>query len=214
MNFRNATAYEGLQNGTPYTFKGSNGALVSISTKHIPTGSTLYRQDREPNPRFGTYPEYLGNYNFVTSTYSSNKTNNHLTAYVTRKPLNLVSWTLENIWNLVHHPKANPELLAYYLEHDNAVQPLGYLPGTDEETDRHAYVNRLMSEMICGFGMDGWIVKPKSLRWHIWGREEDYAPEVVLCPSVFKGGRRTRRGRASARAFRTPKKLLRTRCGK
>ncbi len=208
MNFRNATAYEHLENGTPYIFMGSNGEPITITTKHIPIGSILYRVDKTPNPNFGKYPEFMGNHAFVATTYSksNNLSKNHLTAYVIRHPLNLVCWTLKNIENLIYHPKANQELLSYYLQYKNTVQPLGYLPGINENIDRHAYVNRLMSNMVCEFGMDGWIVQPNSLRWHIWGREEEYAPEVVLCPSVFMLGgksvkhrkrRNTRRKRPS-----------------
>jgi hypothetical protein len=196
MDFKNKTAYNKLQNGKPYTFQDLHKKPVTLTTKHIPVSSILYRSDKTPKTKLGgIYPEYMGNYTLVVDYHrdSIDNTTGFISTLTTKRSLHLIIWNLANIKKLVHHPKVNMDLLKYYLQYPNTVSPLGYLPGTNENTHPHKYVNRLMSEMICKMGFDGWIVLPKTLKQYRWGKVDYYPQEVMLCPTVFRRTTRKRR---------------------
>ncbi len=209
MNFQTNSAYELIPDGEPYIFGD-----IALPTKELPVGSKLYRADargkRKPS---GNYPEFVGNYKFVRNSYTrANKPlSEQVSTFTVKKPLRLLLWNYESIQALRKHPvantNANQKVLDHYLQQYEGVNeseyvtPLGYLEGNDENTAKHKYINRLMVDMICYMGLDGWVVLPNTLKWYIWGRVEDYAPEIVLCSPLYArvnysgGTRRSRRFR-------------------
>jgi hypothetical protein len=202
MNFQTRESYESLLDGEPYVFGNT-----SVPTKEIPVGSKLYRVDSSGKRKpIGDYPEWLGNYQFATNAYAKETIplSDQVSTFTVKRPLRLVVWTHDTIQTLRKHPHANSKLLDHYLQIYNDtnesgyVTPLGYLEGNDEETARHKYINRQMADMICSMGFDGWIVLPNTLKWYIWGRVEEYTPEIVLCSPLYdrveySGGKRTYR---------------------
>jgi DNA polymerase III epsilon subunit-like protein len=164
----------------------------SLTTLILPSGSDLYRHDREgarsPSDQL---PAFFGD-PITTKPFARNNPA-AMSAYKTTRDAVLLNLTLDNLWMVAQSLDGDDEeLMAQYL-HQEAdgryvvipTLPIGY-PGPSGHIP---YLNRKIADIVCSLGLDGWVAKRynrekrEGLRQMslLTGAVTEYPPEIMLC---------------------------------
>jgi hypothetical protein len=186
--------------------------IKHISTLILPRGSVIHRYDEAgAAPISNAVPAFFGN-KTTYAPYGRGRAN-ALSSYSVKKDIILLNLNLDNLLTIAQTLDGEEEdIMALYLrQRDNRFYVLPTLP-----VEGGSYLNRVIANMICSMGFNGWVVKPldpakrEGLRQYSILRREivPYDPEILLCnwrrylDVIVPGGKRSatkkrRRGRVS-----------------
>ena len=239
-NFTLPGSYDGLEK-TPPSEQFPRGEFTLeldkvksyFPTVTVPVGTVMYRGDKggAQSPA-SELPAFFGNRNSVGIYAAKNEKN--VSSYRIKKALMLLELNLNSVYALqmaliAHMPpeflgkdekkrSLLKQLILMWSDPDSGIMKPSVPIGPKRASGHIPYLNRLMADIVCRLGFDGWIVFPYDpakrqglTQMSIIHGEVAYPPEIMVCAwtnhmeRIVGGGRRKTHNRRRAICRKTAK---------
>jgi hypothetical protein len=175
---------------------------IEYETVTIPVGTNIHRADHQGATLPSTeLPAFFGNSQTINIYARGNP--DAFSHYEFTKEANLINLSYETLHKLMINPYLDGEeieILNLYFDMENGyVKPTNFrqidklkmiqAQKSKQPIPRIKYLNRLVAEIVCKLGFDGWIVLPYSqekrqgmFQYSVLQKQEmPYPPEIMLC---------------------------------